>query len=85
MIGKSDLPNLPGRFLLPDPLFHPQFFQFLPGWNVRQHMHEVIINVIGLQAAQFLLKHFFHAIDRLDQIMRKLCGKVDFLPAMIPV
>ena len=22
-----------------------QFFQFLPGWNVRQHMHEVIINV----------------------------------------
>jgi len=38
-----------------------------------------------VQAAQFLLKHFFHAIDRLDQIMRKLCGKVDFLPAMIPV
>ena len=66
MVRKTDITDFPCGHLFFDPLLHPHFPQFLPGWDIRQHVEQVIINVVGLQPFQLLLKGFFHAAQRFN-------------------
>ena len=47
-------------------------------------MEQIVVDVVGFQAFQLLLKDFFHAIHGLDQIMGQFCGNIYSVPALIP-
>ena len=82
--GKADIPNLSGFFLSGDPLFYAKFFQTLPFRNICKHMHQVVIHMICLQPGQFFVKISVNGSPGLYQILRELCGYIDFIPDRIP-
>ena len=82
MIGKAHLPDLAGLLLFRQPFHNAEITQPLPGFDIRQHVHQVIVHMVGTQTAQLFLKIGFHAVRLLDQIMGQLGGDV---PQPVPL
>ena len=58
------------------PGFYAQTAEPIPDSRVRQHMHQVIINVICPETAQFLQKDFVKVQGFAYQIMGQLCSNI---------
>ena len=85
MIGKADVPDHAGLLFLPDPVNNAHLFEFLPHSQIGQMMHQIIVDIIGAQTAQFLVKIAVQRRVISDQVLRQLGRDVDFLPDMVPL
>ena len=81
--GESDVPNLPGRLLAFDPLPDAQPAQARPGRGVIEHMHEVIIDMVGLQALQLLPEIPLRVPCLADIVLGKLRRDIDPVPEAV--
>ena len=80
VIGKAHLADFSAGLFLCQPVGHAQGLDALPGFHVGEHMHQVIVDMIGLQAAKLLLEIFFHIAGLFQQIMGQLGGDIDSIP-----
>ena len=85
VIGKPDIPDGSGFFLFFDPAGDPELLQPLPLGGVRQHMHQVIIDVIRLQAGELLPEGFLHAGKAADHILGQLGGDIHLSADAVPL
>ena len=46
MEGETDVSDHAFRFFLFKEILHAIFFKMLPGVRIRQHMHQVVVNII---------------------------------------
>ena len=76
MEGEADVPDLARRLLLGDPLPDAQALQLVPGGHVGDHVHQVVVDVVGAQAAQLLAEGALHTRAGLDQVLGQLRGDV---------
>ena len=83
VVGKAYLADLTVFFLLPQPPVHAQIHQPLPGGRVCKHMHQVVVDVIGAKALQFLPEQLFQSIVAFDQVVGKLGGNVHLVPQTV--
>ena len=83
MIGKSDVPNRSVFLFFLDPVSDPDLYKLFPGFAVVEHMHQVIVNIIGLQSLQLFLKLFFCPRLCFYKVMRQLGCQTDLLPAVV--
>ena len=85
VVGKPDIPDDAGFLLLPDPFQDPHLLQPDPLGDVRQHMHQVIVDIVRLKPFQFLPERFFNARHIPHHILGKLGGDVYFFPDPVPL
>ena len=83
VVGKTHLSDLTRLLFAFQPLGDAKFLHSVPGINVGEHMHEIIINVVGFQPGKLLLKELFHAFGAADQIMGQLGGDIYFVPQAV--
>ena len=79
MIGEARVPDGPAGLFFRKPVGDAQGLDALPGVHVVEHMHQVVIHVIRLQAAQLLLEVFLHVVGLFQIVMGQLGGDVDFV------
>ena len=80
VIGKADLADLTGGLFFGDPVLDAQRAQAGPGPVVGEHVHQIIVHMVGAQTAQLLEEDLFHALPAFDHVVRELCGDVDPVP-----
>ncbi len=83
MEGKADVPDLPGSLLLLDPFLHPHPAELVPRGCIRQHVHQIQIDIVRLQTFFLLVKIPVDRLRILDQIVRQLGRNADLLPTVI--
>ena len=83
VVRKADLTDLPRLFLLPDPFFDIQFLKLSPFQWVCEHMHQVVVDVVGPQPFQFLPEDLFDPLFRPDQVLGQLGGDLHLFPAVV--
>ena len=80
VVGKTDIPDGSFLFLLRDPVLNAHFLQALPLRGIRQHVHQIVVDVVCLQPLQFLPEDLFRSGQVPDQILRQLGGHVHLFP-----
>ena len=83
VVGEADVPDLARGQLVRDPLPDAQLVQLLPGGRVREHVHQVVVDMVRLQPPQLLLEGPFHAVQGLYHIVGQLGRQIDPVPAVI--
>jgi len=84
VVGKAHLPDLTGLLFLLQPGKDTQVAEPLPGLDIREHMHQVVVHVVRAQTAQLLLKIGLHAVRPLDQIVGQFGGDVYLVADAVP-
>ena len=77
------LADLPGRFLFGQPLPHARGFELAPAFDIGQHVHEIIVDMVGAQAAQLLGKIALKVPRAAHKVLRQLAGDADAVAAVV--
>ena len=85
MEGEADVPDRAGSFLLLQPLGDAEDLQFLPHGHVRQMVHQVVINAVGLQPAELLTEILFRSGPASDKELRQLRCYVHAFPQSVSI
>lgn len=80
MEREANLPNLACLLLGRNPFLNAQALQVGPLRRVGDHVHEVVVNVVGTQTAQLLVKVAVKGGSAAHHVLRHLCGNVHFVP-----
>ena len=72
VVGKAHLTNFARAFLFLQPFLNAQTAHLFPGGGIGEHVHQVIIHMIGTQPFQFFPEQFFHPVPAADEIMGQL-------------
>ena len=83
MIGKPDLPDPAGCFLLQDPFLDPKRLQVLPLSQIGKHMHQIVIDMICPQPCQFRIECLIDLLQGFHDILGQLCRDLYFVAAMV--
>ena len=84
MVGKAHLADLAGGLLFCQPLHNAQALQPLPGFGVRQHVHQIVVHMVRFQPAQLLRKAAVQILRLFQQIVGELGSNVYLLPDAVP-
>ena len=85
MVGEADLTDPAVGFVLVDPFTDAELLELFPLGDIREHMHEIVVDMIGAQARQLLVKCLVDGLHRPEHIVRELRCDPDFVPAVILV
>ena len=80
VIGETDVPDGTGGFLLPDPVNNPGVLESFPHGDIRQVVHQVVVDMVGAQPAQFLREVFFDGGFCADEVLGQLGSDIYLVP-----
>ena len=83
VVGKTHLRYSAGGLLCRQPLLDAQGLQAVPGLVIGEHVHEVVVHVVGAQAAQLLIEVLVQALPGLDEVVGQLGGDVHLVPQAV--
>ena len=84
VVGESDLPDGAGLLFLLEPLKNTQRAKARPCFFAGQHMHQVIIDMIGFEPCKLLGKELVKPLTAADKVMRQLGGDIDLIANAVP-
>ena len=76
VIGKSDVSDLAGGFLLGNPVLYSDVFQLVPLVHGCHVMHEIVVHMICAKATQLLIEVSVQSSSAAYQVLGKLGGDV---------
>lgn len=77
MVRKTDIADLSAGLLFCDLLFDPKIDQSLPRIEVREHVEQIVIDIICLQTLQFFMEKLVKIGIAFSQILRKFGCQID--------
>ena len=83
VVGEAYLTDSAGFFLFLQKFQNAHLDQLFPGCHVRQHVHQVIVDVVSLQTGQMLLKDLFHHLPGFDHVVGELGGDFDLVADIV--
>ena len=83
MIGKADVADAALGLAAGDPLFDAQALQLFPLREVGEHVHQVIVDTVGAQAAQLLAEGAVDGFGRAHHVLGQLGGDIHLVAALV--
>ena len=83
VVGEAYLADSPGLSLLLKPLLNAQGLQAVPGLGIGEHVHQVVIHMIGAQALQFFIEELIQRVPAADEVMGQLGGDVHLMAQVV--
>ena len=77
VVGKAYVSDFSAFLFLIQPLDRPDVLQLFPHGDIRQMVHQIVIDIIGAQAGKLFSKVLLKRGPAADKILRELCGDVD--------
>ena len=81
---EADLPDAALFFPCGDPFLNAVALHALPRFDIAEHMHQVAVDIIRLQARKLLIEKAVDHRRRFHQIIRQLRRDHDLFAAVIP-
>ena len=79
MIGETDVADGAGLFLLRDPVDDPDVLELLPLGEVRELVHQVVVDMVRPQPFQLLVEITVERGAALDEVLGKLRSDIDLV------
>ena len=79
MVRETDLSDAAFGFARGDPLFDAVRLQALPLGDIREHVHQVVIDMVCAKARKLLIEGLVDRLYRPHQVLRQLCRNVDLV------
>ena len=83
VVGEADISDSPFFFLPGNPLLNPQILEPHPFRVIREHVHQVVVNMIGAQTGKFFTEGFVNGCGGAKEILGELGGNIHLVPAVV--
>ena len=83
VIGKPNIADAALRLLTRNPRLDAQALKMLPLCVIREHMHEIVVNMVGAETGQLLTEGFVNGPGGADDILGELCSNKDPVTAFV--